>query len=103
MDIGKMAREAGLRWPMAVSPAVWEIIQDIPPGSGQTIRGRVWDILWILSMLIRLRKAGAGDSVHFSVRMDRGSSRTRNLDLRAVIGPDGDAQDLLTLKLSEED
>ena len=51
VDVSEMAREAGIRYPVAVTRRVWgEVVtpkqEDRP--AGQSEAGRLWDVLWML-------------------------------------------------------
>jgi hypothetical protein len=49
VDVSETAREAGFRWPVALTAGVWALIEDIPPRfqGFQDIQGRLWDVLWM--------------------------------------------------------
>jgi hypothetical protein len=47
IDVSPTAREAGIRYPVAVTRAVWERCVAVPPGvTCQDEAGRLWDVLW---------------------------------------------------------
>lgn len=53
-DVSELAREAGFVWPVAVTAAVWQQIEAIPPSqSHQDVTGRLWDVVWMGYMAIR--------------------------------------------------
>jgi hypothetical protein len=46
IDATATAREAGLRWPVALTAAVWERCVAVPPGVPYPDEaGRLWDVL----------------------------------------------------------
>ena len=50
IDVSKMAKEAGIRFPVAVTSAVWHeyVVPDEElKHSGQSEDGRIWDTLWM--------------------------------------------------------
>lgn len=51
VDVSDMAKEAGFRWPVTVTRAVWDDIvtptQRDAEEEGQSEKGRLWDILWL--------------------------------------------------------
>ena len=47
IDVSAVAREAGIRYPVALTQAVWERCVAVPPGVRcQDEAGRLWDVLW---------------------------------------------------------
>ena len=73
VDLGAMAetasvvREAGFRLPIAMTAAAYESLigtGELPPG--QSVSGRLWDVLMVLRSMIRRLPDGA-DRVDFSV------------------------------------
>jgi hypothetical protein len=54
VDVSVTAREAGLRWPVALTGAVWERCVAVPPGVVyQDEAGRLWDVCWMLACAAR--------------------------------------------------
>ena len=59
VDVSDMAKEAGFRWPVAVTRAVWDDI--VTPTQrdaeeGQSEKGRLWDILSMARLAARANK-----------------------------------------------
>lgn len=47
VDVTETAKEAGIRYPVAITQAVWAEYVAVPDGvEGQDENGRLWDILW---------------------------------------------------------
>jgi hypothetical protein len=47
IDVSAAAREAGIRYPVALTRAAWERCVTVPPGVAcQAEAGRLWDVLW---------------------------------------------------------
>jgi hypothetical protein len=47
IDVSRTAREAGFKYPVALTRAVWERCVAVPPGVlCQDESGRLWDVLW---------------------------------------------------------
>ena len=104
VDVSETAREAGIRFPVALTRAVWAEYVEVPEGVlGQDDRGRLWDILWMF------RCAAAkfqGDTLFFKlyVRNRNGELSRRDLvTLKAICGPGDDAEPVITIMLREED
>src|SRR5947199_32657 len=54
IDVSATAREAGIRWPVALTRAVWERCVNVPAGVVcQGEAGRLWDVLFLLSLAAR--------------------------------------------------
>ena len=56
VDVSKLAKEAGFRFPVAVTAAVWAECVTVPDGvAGQDETGRLWDVLNLLRFAIAKR------------------------------------------------
>jgi hypothetical protein len=104
VDVTATAREAGFRFPVALTRAAWERCVTIPPGvTGQDEAGRLWDVLWMLH--IAIKKNSGGPEVHFALHV-RDSNREGTpplVQLKALCGPGDDAAPVITIMLPEED
>ena len=59
VDVSDMAKEAGFKWPVAVTRAVWdEVVTPTPHDEqeGQSEKGRLWDILSMARLAARANK-----------------------------------------------
>jgi hypothetical protein len=75
IDVTATAREAGIRWPVALTAAAWERCVAVPPGVVcQDEAGRLWDVLYLLKLAIG-RSAG-GRVMPFAVHV-RNDNRDR--------------------------
>lgn len=105
VDVSDMAKEAGFKWPIAVTRAVWdEVITPTPHDEqeGQSEKGRLWDILSMARLAAKANK-DERDSVLFKVlvRCDR---KQRTITLKLVLSfesPEGGP--CLTIMLPNED
>ena len=71
--------------------------------SGQSLKGRLWDVLMVLRTLIRFMPQG-DDRVHFSVQVDeKGDGNHQTVKLWAHIGPGDSGEAVLTIMLEGED
>ena len=61
-DISEMAKEAGIKYPVAVTEGVFQILNDMQV-PGQDFKGRTWDMLMIFRMST---KSAGGDEIHFA-------------------------------------
>ena len=105
VDVSEMAKEAGIKFPVALTATVYGKYVEVPDGViGQDEAGRLWDILWMF------RCAAAsfdGDTLLFKLHV-RNHNRER-LDsrdlvrLKAQCGPGDDGEPVLTIMLPDED
>ena len=48
IEVTKTAQEAGIKFPMFLTRAVWENYVAVPPDvTGQDEAGRLWDVVWM--------------------------------------------------------
>jgi hypothetical protein len=104
VDVTATAAEAGYRYAVALTRAVWCRYVEVPPGvEGQDEAGRLWDILHMLRHAIL--NSDGGHELLFSLHV-RNDNRERTpplVDLKAVCGPDDDGLPCLTIMLPDED
>ncbi len=102
VDVTEAAKEAGFRYPVALTLAVHERYVRIPRGVvGQDESGRCWDILWMSRQAIRKSDPGAARvSVQLHVRND--NDRAELVSLAAVVGPGDQGEPVITIMLPEE-
>jgi hypothetical protein len=105
VDVSEMAKEAGIKFPVALTAAVYGKNVEVPDGvTGQDELGRLWDILWMLRCA-----AGRcqGDTLEFQLYV-RNHNRER-LDrrdlvaLKAVCGPGDSGEPVVAIMLPNED
>jgi hypothetical protein len=105
VDVSETAREAGIKFPVALTRAVWVNYVEVPEGVvAQDESGRLWDILWMLRCQIRRSQ---GDTLHFQLYL-RNHNRERLtrrdlVTLRAVCGPGDNGEPVVTIMLQDED
>ncbi len=104
IDVSPTAREAGIRYPVALTRAVWQRCVSVPPGVRcQDEAGRLWDVVYLLACAVR--RCGRGPVVRFGVYV-RNDNRDRApplVRLKAACGPGDQGQPVLTVMLPEED
>jgi len=103
IDVSTTAKEAGIRFPVALTAAVWALCVTVPPGVRcQDEAGRLWDVLWLLRLAIFGKDA---QEVRFAVHV-RNDNRERTpplVRLKALCGPDDDGSPCITVLLPDED
>lgn len=110
IDAGPMAREAGFRWPVAVTAAAWEdcVAWDESDSNRQTHQdqsGRLWDVLSMAAYAARAN-AEAGPELRFElhrVPRDGHSNEAELATLKLMVGPGDNAEPVMTILLPNED
>lgn len=103
VDVSKTAREAGVKFPTAVTSQVWADYVTPDPRSvkyGQSVNGRLWDLLFMFSMTAR-RTNGA--CLFFKVAFIMKERQRRVVRFKALCGPGDDMEPVVTIMLPEED
>ena len=101
VDATETAKEAGFRWPLAMTREVWNLIENIPEKySHEDVQGRLWDILMVAKAIIQAGRDGQ-DILVFEVILhhDRGS----RVKLKLHVGPGDSGEPVLTLMLPDQD
>ncbi len=105
VDVSEFAREAGFKWPLAVTRAVWEILEPSEElrKEGQSWKGRAWDMFTILCYAIR--RASATDEVHFApLFIRKPGGQPLAVELWCKVGPGDDGvSPVMTICLRGED
>lgn len=123
IDVSSTAKEAGIRYPVALSRAVWaryvEFDAAALEGQGQSVSGRLWDVLWMfrsqakntdgaaLRFRLHVAKRDAGDWQTNEDHPEPGTGLTREthrlVTLKAIIGPGDTAAPVITILTPDED
>ena len=103
-DLSQLAREAGFRWPLAVTRAVWDVLEPSEglKTEGQSWTGRAWDMLFILR--VSLRQSRDGREVRLAplfIRKPGGAPEP--VALRAISGPGDEGEPVITVMMADED
>jgi len=112
-EIAALVREAGFKIPVAMtSTAFHDTVlagtTETPDGefvfpAGQSVKGRLWDVLMLLRLAIRKLPEGE-DRCFFKVDVDeKGDGQHTTVSLWALIGPGDEGEAVLTLMLEGED
>jgi hypothetical protein len=104
IDVTETASKAGIRYPVALTRAVWERCVTVSPGVAcQDEAGRLWDVVFLLRLAIG-RSVG-GPEVRFSVhvRNDNREGTPPLVRLKALCGPNDDGSPCITVLLPTED
>jgi len=106
VDVSDTAREAGIKFPCAVTRTVWDRYVVVPEGlSAQDERGRLWDIVFMMRTAIQRNRDT--DTIRFQLYVR--NTKREKLDkrdlvtLKAICGPGDDAEPVITIMLPDED
>lgn len=118
VDVTDTAREAGIKFPTALTRAVWADYVEVPEElkGHQDESGRLWDLVWMLSVAVRAGRvqSDVGTFEVIFAKPDKGDwktnekphdgSRTQRLvTLKAVCGPSDDGSPCITIMRPDED
>lgn len=105
-------QEAGFRYPVAISAAAFARAiaePDAPLPPCQDLSGRMWDVVFMLSLACRMAAANPSE-LRFKVSVInwlRDSSYTKTIretiQLKAICGPGDNAEPVITIMLPGED
>jgi len=101
VDVSTTAAEMGYRVPVAVTRAVWVGVVEPDETPGQSVDGRLWDVLWMLHYAIRTGPQSAS-WVRFQLYTLLGGV-SRLLTLKAGIGPGDEGEPVITIMWPDED
>jgi hypothetical protein len=116
VDVSETAREAGFKYPVAVTRAVWERYCEAPAELPcQDTSGRLWDLCFMMGMAARRHQGGpemrfevifqkpdVGDWKPWEKPTD-GERLMRTVTLKSVCGPGDRAEPVVTVMLPDED
>ncbi len=105
VDITNEARRIGIKYPVAVTDTLyrqWIEVSSTLESEGQTTKGRVDDLLFMLVFAIRTGKE-VTDSVHFQVSFQMEAGKQEAVPVWASIGGGDDGKPVITIMLGGED
>jgi len=104
-DVSQVAREAGIRFPVALTSAVWAEYVEAPEGVRcQDESGRLWDILCMFVMAARANSKRS--EIRFRVYVRNHNRRLTERDLvvlKSVCGPGDLGEPVITIMKPDED
>jgi hypothetical protein len=105
VEVTKTAQEAGIRFPVFLTRAVFDAYVTVPPGvTAQDEAGRLWDIITMARFAI-LRSRPGCDRLPVALYVRNDNRAPRLVRLTAVCGPldIDDPQPAITIMLLDED
>ena len=101
VDISALAREAGFKFPVAVTSRVFELLNDTRQ-PGQSFEGRTWDLLMILRL--KIKASNGTDTIYFSPLFNaKNHSNPKAYQLWSKCGPGDDGEPVITVMFTDED
>lgn len=105
VEVTKTAQEAGIKFPMFLTRAVFDAYVTVPPDvSGQDEAGRLWDVVWMTRFAILRAKPGV-DRVPVALYVRNDNRAAKLVKLIATCGPldIDDPQPSITVMMPDED
>ncbi len=108
IDVTEDAGEAGIKYPTAVTEALWNGYIDPDErlkSMGQSARGRLWDVLFLFTFAARSSPKGCNELLYkVNFLMDEGDKyQQETVEIKAVCGPGDDGAPVITIMLPDED
>jgi hypothetical protein len=105
VDVTKTAQEAGIKFPMFLTRAVWEAYVTVPPDvTGQDEAGRLWDVVWMTRFgIIRARPGCDRIPIAMYVRNDNHRAKLVKLIATCSALDIDDPQPAITVMMPDED
>ena len=105
VEVTKTAQEAGIKFPMFLTRAVFDAYVAVPKGvSGQDEAGRLWDVVWMTRFAILRARPGV-DRVPVALYVRNDNRAAKLIKLIATCGPldIDDPAPAITVMLPDED
>ncbi|MDE2268805.1 MAG: hypothetical protein KGL33_07310 [Betaproteobacteria bacterium] len=117
IDVSTTARESGIVWPVALTSAAWadcvewtDATEARKGHTGQSESGRLWDVVWMLSLAVRgaLRRGldASQQPLFYSLLRTPTAGRgvmPRKVTLKFIVGPNDEGRPCITVMLPSED
>jgi hypothetical protein len=105
VEVSEIAAEAGIRFPVFLTRAVYDAYVTVPPNvTGQDEAGRAWDLIWMLRFAIRKAQPGK-TRLPFALYVRNDNHAPRLVKLVAICGPldIDDPQAAITITMPDVD
>ena len=110
IDATEMAKEAGFKWPLALTAAAWSdcVAWSDADNNHQVYQdqsGRLWDVLFMASYAVRTA-SNVNQQLQFDLqRVPRNGHATKSqlLTLKLILGPGDAGEPVITIMLPGED
>ena len=102
LDVTETAKEAGIKYPVAITQAVHNNYVLVPDGvTAQDERGRLWDILVLLRFAVT--RGPEGDVLLFTVFVRNDDTAPKPVKLKALCHPRDEGEPVVTVMMPDED
>lgn len=99
-DVSTVAKEAGWKYPVALTAALWSAVETIPKAHNyHDVQGRLWDVLYMASLMARKSQ---GSRFVFELILFREESRKKFVQLVADCGPGDQGEPVVTIGFPED-
>lgn len=96
IDVSKLAKEAGIVYPVAMTDTVYQKYVTVPEGAeAQDETGRLWDIVYLLRLAIQ--KSKGESQIEYKIYVKDGSNKLQKVILKALFCPGDDAEPVITI------
>lgn len=103
IDVSSIAKEAGFKFPVAMTSAAWHDTVRVPSNCDcQDATGRLWDVLNVLRYLIATNPNSDSEMV-FDVSVLGDDGRLHDVEIKSICGPGDNAEPVITIMLPYED
>jgi hypothetical protein len=109
VDVTATAKEAGWKYPVALSSALMSAISTIPANSCEDAKGRLWDVLNMARSAAKghihsevSKLSNGGQMIRFHLSMRTVGSRRQIYYVKAVVGP-GDTLDPVVTMFADDE
>ncbi len=97
-ELLNLVKEAGFKYPVAMTTEAFMDCVALTPAAkraGNDIKGRLWDVLWMLRTTIREARGEGGNITMFKLLCI--TDRRRLCTLKAICGPGDDGEPVITI------
>ena len=94
-DISPLAKDAGFKYPVAISSGIHSIVNKAVKG-GKDYKGVIWDILSVL--LFKIKMSTGSDRINLTVKIGRA-----NVQMYSVCSGGDNGEPVITVMLPNED
>ncbi len=105
VEVSKVAQEAGIKFPLFLTRAVYDAYVAVPEGvTGQDETGRLWDVVWMARFGILRARPGV-DRIPVALYVRNDNHRAKLVKLIAQCGPldIDDPAPAITVMMPDED
>ncbi|MRG98424.1 DUF6573 family protein [Polyangium spumosum] len=104
VDVTELAKQAGIKAPVALTRSVWEKYVELSPAAekaGNDTTGRLWDVLWMFRCAALQQPDEA--EIRYELHVVTDAIEPSLVELKAMFGPGDDGEAVITILLPEED